>query len=537
MKLNLKYISDIIGESYKKWKSSDTILLDAQTGTGKNYFIENILIPYIRNKKLLFISNRTNLKREVKTRLLKQYGLKVPEDLDELDAIKTIKNICITSYHALQYSAIDELYKGKKFDLSLYDYLVMDECHFIFSDSGFNNLNRLSYEKLVTKQYHNIVKIFMSGTMDEIKQSIISCAEKGIGVRPKIIEYNTGKDYSYVNVNYFKHKKYIETISNLILNDKTDEKWLIFISDIEDGKKIIKNIGESNGSIIKAGTKNNEELSSIINKSRFEKKVLIATKALDNGINLKDELLTNIVILAWDKTTFLQMLGRKRIYIENAQKINLHISMRYGKSFQGLLRQYDAKQKGIDLLGLKGDNKNQFNKIYDNNFKKLVSLGDVIYKSHYNNEFMTNPIGYTRLIRDRSFAKEMIDRFKYDEYAYVKEQLKWLEQEDNFNEENMIGDVILDSEIETLEQYLDSIVDKKLFSEDQQNLSNIVIKELTTIGNNINYRTKILKPSTLENIIRSELKLEYAISKSKKETKGEMKDKRYIVISKIIKEV
>lgn len=69
-KLNLSYVSDIMGETYKKWKPGNIIIIDAQTGTGKNFFIENVLIPWIVDKKLLFISNRTNLKRQVKKRLL-----------------------------------------------------------------------------------------------------------------------------------------------------------------------------------------------------------------------------------------------------------------------------------------------------------------------------------------------------------------------------------------------------------------------------------------------------------------------------------
>ena len=69
MKLNLEYVTNIIGESYKTWKLGDVVLLEAQTGTGKNYFIENVLIPWISPKKLLFVSNRTNLKRQVKKRL------------------------------------------------------------------------------------------------------------------------------------------------------------------------------------------------------------------------------------------------------------------------------------------------------------------------------------------------------------------------------------------------------------------------------------------------------------------------------------
>jgi len=536
MKLNLQYISNIIGESYKTWKPSDIIIMDSQTGTGKNHFIENVLIPWIGNKKMLFISNRTNLKREVKSRLLLQYGLKVPEALEELDKVTTIKNITISSYHSLQHSAKEELYKGKKFDLSYYDYLVMDECHFIMADGGFNNLNRLSFDKLVKTQYRNIIKIFMSGTMDEIKPPIIKCVEKGLGVIPKIHEYSTGKDYSYVNVKYFKHNKYTETITNMILNDTTDNKWLIFISDIEDGEKILKVLGNDKCSIIKSGTKDNKELNSIINDSCFTKKVLITTKSLDNGINIKDDLLTNIVIMAWDKTTFCQSIGRKRIDITNAQEINLYISMRYSKSFLGLSRSYDIKQKGIDLLFLEGDNKNQFNKKYDNNFKELVLLGDVVYKSHYNNEFMYNLIGGARLFKDKVFANEMIEKFKYDKYAFIKEQLLWIGKEDTFDECNIIGDIILDTEIETLESYLESIEGKKLFSDDQQIISDLVVKELITIDTKTDYRTKKIKPTTLETILRDQLSLPYAVSKSKKESIGDMRGKRYIIITKVIEE-
>lgn len=234
--------------------------------------------------------------------------------------------------------------------------------------------------------------------------------------------------------------------------------WLIFISDIKDGESILETIGKGKGSIIQAGTKDNKELDSIINDACFKKKVLIATKALDNGINIKDELLTNIVILTWDKTTFVQMLGRKRIVITDAQAINLYISMRYPKSFMGLLKNYDAKQKGIDLLFLEGDNKNQFNKKYDNDFKKLELLGDVVYKNYFDSEFKYNTVGGARLLRDKSFANEMLEQFKYDDYAYAKEQLKWLELSDTFDKENTIEEVILNSDIESLEEYLDSIV-------------------------------------------------------------------------------
>jgi len=535
MKLKLDYVSNIIGKEYKTWKPSDIILMEAQTGTGKNYFIENYFIPWMSPSKVLFVSNRTNLKRQVKKRLLEQHGLKTPETLEELDGTKTIGHVTVASYHALQHSSLNEKYKGKLFDLSRYSAIVLDECHFVFSDSGYNNLCRFTYINLIVKQYKNIIKVFMSATMDEIRNPIIKCAEKVLGLKPKIYSYSTGIDYSNVKPHYIDHFNYVKIVTNLILNDTTDEKWLIFIANLQDGKKILEKLGDNKCSIIKSGTKNNEELNSIINDSRFNKKVLIATKALDNGINIKDELLTNIVILAWDKISTLQMIGRKRINIDNPQQINVYFSTRSKLGFQGLLRKYEAKKADIDLLLLEDDNKNSFNHKYDNKLSRISD--DIIYKDSITNEFMVNPIGNARLIRDTEFAINMIEEFELtDKLAYVRKQYEWLGLEDMFNENELIEEVMLESDIETLESYLESIVGNKLFSDDQQKISDLIINELITIDSKTDYRTKKIKSATLEIILRDQLNLPYAVSKSKKETKGEMKDKRYIIITKVVEE-
>ena len=200
---------------------------------------------------------------------------------------------------------------------------------------------------------------------------------------------------------------------------------------------------------------------SIINEDIFQKKVLIASKALDNGINIKDDLLTNIVILAWDKVSTLQMLGRKRILIDNPQEINLYISTRSKKAFQGLLRKYNRKLADIDLLMLEDDNKNEFNHKYDNKLSKISD--DIIYKDSVTNEFMVNPIGEVRLKKDIKFAEYMIKQFEMtDKFTYIREQLGWLNLEDTFEEEYLIEEVMLDSDIETLENYLESIIGQEM---------------------------------------------------------------------------
>lgn len=162
----------------------------------------------------------------------------VPNEFEELDKITTIDNVTITSYHALQDSAINEEYDRDKFDLDLYDYIVSDEIHFIMTDSSFNTLNRFTYEKLVATRHMQAIKIFMSATMEEIKEPIIKCANKVIGKKPTIHEFTTGIDYSYVKPIYFESNGYIETLVNLIKNDISEDKWLIFITEPWDQKRI-----------------------------------------------------------------------------------------------------------------------------------------------------------------------------------------------------------------------------------------------------------------------------------------------------------
>ena len=62
---------------------------------------------------------------------------------------------------------------------------------------------------------------------------------------------------------------------------------------------------------------------SVVNFEMFKQRVLISTSVLDNGINIKDPTVKHLVIDSYDKTSFLQMLGRKRNL--NDETVNLYI--------------------------------------------------------------------------------------------------------------------------------------------------------------------------------------------------------------------
>lgn len=456
-RLNLKWVSETIGESYKQWEKGDIVLIEAQTGTGKTNFIKTKLIDYMSSEQeMLFVCNRTNLKRQLKIDLLKKYGKDIPYDKknssidwERLDKITKINNIVITSYHAIQQSLINQIYGGKEWNLDGFDYIILDECHYIMTDGSFNNKCRLAYEKLIKQNQPQAIKIFISATMEELRKPILNNA-KNI----KIHQYSTGIDYSYLNVKYFDND--IDIIISAIKNDVSDEKWLIFVSKKEDARYIESQLNEDQCSIIISGTKS-KELDNIINNSCYEKKVLICTKAMDNGININDVKLTNIVIMTWDKVTFIQMLGRKRININDFQLITLYIPKRYKKSFSTKKKISNDLLDEIELLE---KNENIFNKKYDNNLDEIGYLNQLFFRNKDTGKWTINIIGYVRLKKDIEFYSAMEERFESEgEFAFIKQQLEWLGLEDTFDESNLIELTISNENKDNLEKYLGSIVD------------------------------------------------------------------------------
>lgn len=540
-KLDLMWVSETIGEKYKNWRKGDVVKILAQTGTGKTHFIKNILVPYMKSSEcMLIVANRINLKRQLKKDLLLYCGKEIPEDLEILDKISTIGNVTI-----LSYQQIAELKKGKKYELNElnldnYHYIICDECQFFFSDASFNNKCYFAWQELVQVRHENTIKIFINATMEEVEQTIdmavdkIHEAEFDKGNMCNVFKYSTNIDYSYLDIKYFRK---IKDIAILIKNDASNEKWLVFVSNKDDADYIENYLkGKKTVSVITKDTKidKNKDLQSIITQNKFECDVLVRTKAMDNGINIEDDLVRNVVIMAWDKVSFIQELGRVRIDINNATTINLYIPTRSWSSFNTRIKkQYEYRE---ELLELYSRERARFNAQYDYDYYKLPKDMFILDKD---NGWQINIIGHIRRVNDKEFATQMCKKFKKKGdaeaiiFTYIKEQLKWIKQEHTFNASNLIKEVIDDEEIDTLRNYLEKHLNEKLFKEQQQELCNLITKELTTFGNDTDFRTKILKPITLENILRVQLRLPYAVSKSRAETKGEMRNKKYIIITKI----
>lgn len=227
----------------------------------------------------------------------------------------------------------------------------------------------------------------------------------------------------------------------------------VFVTSKSNGKDILDKLTNYNISseLIISGT-NNKESKNITTESKFNCKVLITTKVLDNGVNIKDVDVKNLVVMANDKTTFLQEIGRIRFRIDNAPNINLYIYVSNKRVFNTFINKvYEPKFNSYNLFV---DNKKEFEKKYDNDLSQVYD--DIFYREVNTNKYKVNKFGLVRLFRDMSFAKDMLEKLENDKFAFIKEQLSWLGLEDTFSKENLIENVAEDSNLELLKNFLDN---------------------------------------------------------------------------------
>ncbi|SOC12906.1 superfamily II DNA or RNA helicase [Ureibacillus xyleni] len=485
MKLNLQYISNVIEDEYlEKWGLGDTVLISSQTGTGKTSFVVNQLLDSLKpNEHMIYLCNRRKLSRDIKKSLLKKEG-KLTEnqikklDLQELDKQTVFGKVKVTTYQALA--------KQIGLNLDLYKYIILDEAHFILTDSSFNNKTHLMLYKLLLEEYPQSIRVFITATPDEI-EGIINKAK----YYKQLHTYETGRDYRYLDVSYFKKDC---DMLQLIKNDESDDKWLIFVTSKTKGDKFEKELLESGIDVKFVHAKSTED---VIEDEKFPQKVLIATKFLDNGININDDSVKNLVVLAYDKTTFIQEVGRIRVDIHDARQVKLYIPTFKASVFNTKINtNYIPNLRKVELYR---DSKKYFKSKYHLDHNKVPV--ELFYLDEETNEWQQNPVGLRRLKLDYGFATEMVKAFKDDSFAYVKVQLSWLELDCTFDESKLIEKVVDVEVVNELEMYLNGLIGKFLFSNERKVLiekvglrdnKNRIQKGLKTINsylseNNINY--------------------------------------------------
>lgn len=421
-----KYLTNFVTEEeICKWESNEPVFISAQTGTGKNYFVQHVLIKNLikdnlhnhTNQKILLLSNRVALNRQSKADiadlLLDYTGQNVSQEMEiyykpeGIDAfLKQFGNIYIYSYK--QFFETNFLNQDFK-------YVVCDECHYFTSDGTFEPYTEQILRKII-KEGQDSIRIYMSATLEVVFEPIIreeynlieynenqlredgnklieelssdpqiqqkikaqemNCLIAGVNLitanlsgninrcyvnSAKLNEekekyqtldfkrdierdvnqfikelyplnirfYYMERNYDYVQKVFFYENE--EELINKIKSDleESNTKWLIFVRDKKTGKKLLEGINDTNTCTFisaesrKRSGNEQDEFNHIVQNGSFNSQVLISTSTLDNGINIKDDSVKNIVIDLFDRTEFIQMLGRIRVSDNNT--INLFI--------------------------------------------------------------------------------------------------------------------------------------------------------------------------------------------------------------------
>ena len=319
--------------------------ISAQTGAGKTNFVFNTIYRICKDWKrgMLVLASRSALKTKIKYDAIDAAETDQRQTLtrEGIEREHTFGDADVFSYQDLgvgdQYRA-NRAYLEK--NMAKYGAVVFDEIHFAVADADFNVHTQASLRFIADlAARHKIPRIYLTATPDHVSDEIYHL-EKNLwdryaptiqisdyfgshwGKIPFAFDYFLfQRDYRYVSVVPFHGDK--ELIGRI--KDLDGVKWIIFISSKKKGYELLAHITNTGRSAFlltgdalhpEDGGPRDEETAKLVNRladdETFDYDILITTKCIDVGINVKDKNV-NIVNYLTDKVDFLQAIGRKRV--------------------------------------------------------------------------------------------------------------------------------------------------------------------------------------------------------------------------------
>ncbi len=196
---------------FKDWKAG-VYLIEAGCGQGKNYFVFNTLFPYAHEngKRMLVFSNRVALR-------------------EQQQAQTQEKDVKLITYQSLEHDEYLETMqdtknkvRGLMQQVGEYDYIILDEAHYLYQDAPFNK-NTETIIELIEKYRSSKIIVLLSATPDLLKKYL------------RIDKpYFFKADYSYIKeVQYYTKR---DTLDEIISKIPENEKIVVF-ADSKDRLK------------------------------------------------------------------------------------------------------------------------------------------------------------------------------------------------------------------------------------------------------------------------------------------------------------
>lgn len=419
----------ITEEMIAEWFPQKPVVIKAQTGQGKTYWVAHNLYDYLKKNgaTCLYLIQRTRTKEQ----LLREFRGKE-------------STLRLMTYQALESSVQHGQAVGS------YDYIVADECHYFISDGGFNNNTDISFDWILGQD--NAVKIFMSATVGAFYNYLF---KKVLVAHAPI---TTPYDYGYIDhLTFFYDTEQLETLAADVISKR--KKAVFFIQSGKTAAELYKKF--KNNMVFSCSRYNKEHkhlmdenlINAIIEDEKFDANILITTTALDSGFTLKDNLLDTIVVDVVEPESVIQCVGRKRP-VNSEDHIDLFIRGRSNSDINRIIHQMNGMiktiiQKDTDELGyhIENERQNNINGAIINVPVGCDAAGNLLYIKQKNEAKVT---------RLEYYALDLFPEMLKESFGYDKYLARWF----GFYDENT-GIYLYQTtstKKESLIDYLDSMV-------------------------------------------------------------------------------
>lgn len=476
----------------EKEKSIDPIFITAQTGSGKSTFVLKHLAEHaLKNGKcVLLLSNRVALNLQQKMDFSKEAGLPQMGSAVLKDVVR-YKNVYIVTYQSVLKFLHHISRPGQYFPFSE-GYVVFDEAHFFCSDSGFNSQTaRILFN--VLQRTLSARHIYMTATPDEVRPLIAHIEAlirypndpKGsiynLALNRRVIrEFVFPENYDYLDIVIFDSQE--ELVARI--NKSKDEKWLIFVSSRESGQELAAMLKRYKVKYVDASSKyeNSAEFNRIARMSKFNDRVMIATSVLDNGFNIKDDMVKNIVVDSLGEVQMKQMLGRKRV--KDGERVTFYI---HRITAERLNRHIKRLNDLYYALSMYASDPNGYFRSEWGDFPPDVQHQLEPYFAPGGMGFIPNPFGAYQLAVTLGNYEKMLDNIVEDELrGFEKTVIQWFKKD--LSQVSYANDVQREHEEDLRKLFADAMMSQPLNTEEAKKLSAAmaeVVKELKKVGANI----------------------------------------------------
>lgn len=323
-------------QKIKSWIGGGYCIV-SQTGSGKSTLIKETISQIVSERKtrILLIVPRVALAVQYKREFAELYCPQILEELQD----KGIKKRSMwgpadifTMQEVSNSNTRSEILKNRR----NYDFVVIDEVHAFTGDASFNPYTEDILRFIVCEVGKRCKRLYLTATPEIILDEIVEI-ENQITDRPypgidmfgriqaevMLTFYQFKSNYAYLKPYFFEQE---DTIIQHFRALPVNEKGVIFVKSKSQGICLQEKLGKERALYMDAVNKQTteeENFSKMIQTNTFNKQFLIVTRFLDVGVNLKDWNIKHMVIFQYFKEDIIQMLGRKRILLN--EEVNLYV--------------------------------------------------------------------------------------------------------------------------------------------------------------------------------------------------------------------